>query len=153
MSGVGEPTPWELQRSIERVYAELHEAESRAEKHISTESLEALLAPIRQELSHIAQALAQERSYRQGDVTAIKEWAKVEHERLQKWAAEAIARIEGAVAKAAEAEAKREEERKADEKDARRERRADRRVLWAAAVAAGVSVLLWILDKLGGLGS
>lgn len=154
MSGAaGEPTPWELQRGLERIWNELHEVAARGEKHISTESLEALLSPVRKDIQHFSEELASERSFRQGDVTAIKDWAKLEHERLQRWAAEAIARIEAAIEKAAKEEREREEQRKADEKDAARERRADRRVLWAAAVAAGVSVLLWILDKLGGLGS
>lgn len=153
MSGAGgEPTPWELQRGLERLQLSLHELAARGEKHISTESLEALLSPLRKDIQHFSEELAQERSYRQGDVTAIKEWAKVEHERLQKWAAEAIARIEAAITKAAQEERERADQRKADDKDAARERRADRRVLWAAAVAAGVSVLLWIADKVQGVG-
>ena len=142
-----EPTPWELQRGQDRIWQAFNEIVARAEKHISTESLAALLAPIRQELAHISEELASERSFRQGDVTAIKDWAKVEHARLQEWADDAITRIEAALEKEAEEQRRRDEERKKDEREARSERRADRRVIYGGALAGASGLLLWVLDK------
>jgi len=146
-----EPTGWELQRALDRIWTALNEAENRAEKHISTESLAALLAPIRQELRHLGEEVASERSMRQADYTALKDWAKTEHDRVQEWANEAISRIEKAFEKEQVEHRKREDDRKADAREAAKERRADRRVLIAAALAAGASVLLWILDRIGGV--
>lgn len=148
----GEPTPWELQRSLDRIWQSLNEATQRGEKHISTESLAALLAPIRQELQHLAEEVASERAMRQGDYTAIKDWAKQEHDRLQEWAEDTIARIEKAIEKDQEKHDARESDRKADVRDAAKERRADRRVVIGSALASGTAILLYIVDKIGGVG-
>ncbi len=125
------PTPWELHRSLERLRQDLSDAITRAERHISTESLAAILARYDDLLRSLGEDIAQERGLREADVHALRDWAKVEHERLIK-----------------EIEAIKE---KAGAQDS--ERRADRRILYAAAAALVANILYEILNSTQGAGT
>lgn len=137
-----EPTPWELHRSIERLRQDLSDAITRAEKHISTESLAAILGRYDEQLKSLNEDMAQERALRAADVTAVRDWGKSEHDRLEKWVREAVSRIEKAI-----------QDTQTKEADRERERRADRRVVYGAALTAAAALALWILDKLPGGGT
>lgn len=125
-----EPGGWELHRNLEQTRRDLQAAIDRAENHVTENGLAVLLARVNDQLNEHAKDIADERGFRTADVTALRDWVKVELERLERRADKG-------------------EQRTADQE---RERRADRRIVYAGALTAAVSLLLWVLDKAGGVG-
>lgn len=125
-----EPDGHDLQRQIDRLHKDLADANARGERHVSTESLAAILARYDDRLKELAEDVAQERGMRVADITAQRDWTKTEFERVEKRQKEA--------------------DDKAKEQD--RERRADRRVIYAAIAAAVSSLLYDIFTRSQGIG-
>jgi len=125
-----EPDGFDLQRQVDRIRQDLADANARGERHVSTESLAAILARYDDQLKAGAEDIAQERGMRVADITALRDWAKTEFERVEKRQKEA--------------------DDKAKEQD--RERRADRRVIYAAIAAAVSSLLYDIFTRSQGIG-
>lgn len=120
-----EPDGHDLLRHIEQIRADLKAAVDRAEDHVTTKALSLLLARYDDRIGALTEDLAQERGFRTADVTALRDWVKVELERIEK--------RDEKTAQAREAES--------------RERRADRRVVYGGAIAGATGLLLWVLDK------
>lgn len=129
-----EPSGWELQRSLERLRADLQSALDRAEKHITTDSLATLLARYDDQLRDLNEDLAQERGLRTADVTAIRDWMKTEFERIERDYRERVKTVDDRLAKADN------------------DRRLDRRIIWTAAAALAANVLLDLYNRAQGVG-
>ncbi len=129
------PTPWELQRQLDREITRLREdlkaAIDRAEHHVTDTGLAALLTRYEDRIEALSEAVAQERGMRAVDIEGLRREIDREIKRLEKHA----------------------EKTDVERVEERRERRADRRVVYGGAFASATALVLWVLEKWPGGGT
>lgn len=84
------PTPWELQRSIDRIRDDLKAAVDRAEHHVTDTGLAPLLGRIDDQVKGLGEDVAQERAMRVADITAEREARKSDVRELKEQLAQMV---------------------------------------------------------------